>query len=129
MTLLIFRRGTAIVTGASMGSLSAHYRALESNWAITDRQVDYAPLVTPTGNSEEPVHRWFHFKEGYSASLLSRLFKDAGFSPNSSFSVLDPFLGCGTTLVSALDFARDHGLTARCAGIERNPAIFTIADA
>ncbi|MDX8143944.1 hypothetical protein SK854_17630 [Lentzea sp. BCCO 10_0061] len=109
--------------------LSAHYRSLESKWTISERQADYGPLVTPTGNADEPFHRWFHFKEGYSWALLARLFKDAAYSPTDQLSICDPFLGSGTTLVSALKFARELGLPARCLGVERNPAIHTIASA
>lgn len=109
--------------------LSAHYRALEAKWAISERQADYGPLVTPTGNSDEPVHRWFHFKEGYSWSLLARLFKDSAYAPSTSLSICDPFLGSGTTLVSALRIARESGLSVRSLGVERNPAIHTIAAA
>ena len=60
---------------------------------------------TPAENT--PVHRWFRYREGFSPHLLS-YFPDAT-------SRLDPFCGCGTTL---LESAR-QGISSY--GIDLNP--------
>ncbi len=67
---------------------------------------------TPAENL--PVHRWFRYREGFSPKLLS-YFPD-------SVSRLDPFCGCGTTLVES---AR-HGV--RSYGVDLNPLATFLAD-
>ncbi len=43
-----------------------------------------------------PIHRWFHYKEGFSPQLVHKLI-DEGFGG----PLLDPFMGSGTTLLAA----------------------------
>src|SRR4051812_41813522 len=88
-------------------ALLDHYQALERKWTVSDRSIDYSRLVIPHGNADESLHSWFRLKEAYSSQLLARLFKDASFEPKDSFSVLDPFVGSGTTLLSAISIAND----------------------
>lgn len=109
--------------------LEAHYNKLEAQWTLTDVSTDYGRLVVATDNTEDPLHRWFHLKEAFSSRLLARLFKDASWTPNREVSVLDPFVGSGTTLLSALSIAEKYQLPARIAGIERNPVIQIVAAA
>ncbi len=52
-------------------------------------------LVNYSPRSDFPVHRWFKYREGYSIDLISSLIK------KNDYAILDPFCGCGTTLVSA----------------------------
>jgi hypothetical protein len=110
-------------------ALHQHYLSLQERWQVSDVTGDYASLVTPTGNAAEPFHRWFHFKEGYSHALLERLWKDASYEPVGHLSVFDPFLGSGTTLLSAMEFSRRRQVEARLRGIERNPVMHTIGSA
>jgi hypothetical protein len=110
-------------------SLDNHYGDLQARWTTVDRQADYARLVVPGGNALEPLHRWFHQKEAYSAQLLPRLFKDADYEPHGRLAVLDPYSGSGTSVLSALDFGREVGVQVRALGIEFNPLIKTIASA
>ncbi|MBO2449036.1 hypothetical protein J4573_18175 [Actinomadura barringtoniae] len=118
---------TGIDLATEGDDLNAHYDALAERWILTDRIADYSHLVTPSGNSNEPIHRWFHFKEGYSWALIPRLLKDSPSLPRDQLAILDPFLGSGTTLVSSLMLGREEGFSVRGLGIERNPAIYAIA--
>ena len=110
-------------------TVAEHYRSIElkGKWKISDRSTDYGRLVIPTGNGDEPFHRWFRMKEAYSFSLFGRLVKDSGEDLAESFSVLDPFSGSGTTAVSALNAAADHGVASHVTLIERNPVLRIVA--
>lgn len=54
---------------------------------------DLASSVHWTSAENLPIHRWFRYREGFSPALL------ANFS--DSKSRLDPFCGCGTTLIES----------------------------
>ncbi|QJE94787.1 hypothetical protein [Luteolibacter luteus] len=68
---------------------------------------DFAP------NAQLPRHRWYRFKEGFSAGLVSQF--AASYLPREGAHLLDPFLGSGTT---AVEGAR---LGHHVDGIETNP--------
>ena len=109
--------------------LSAHYTRLEANLSVVD-DPEFASLVVPNGNHVQPVHRWFHFKEGFSCDLFNRLDRDFGLSERSDLRLLDPFLGSGTTLLSAIDWAAERPQFALTgAGIERNPFLYLLSRA
>jgi hypothetical protein len=57
------------------------------------------------------------------------LIKDAGFDAAEKLSVLDPFAGSGTSLLSALEFGVDSGSHIRAVGIERNPFLHLLTKA
>jgi DNA modification methylase len=59
--------------------------------------VNYAPL------SDQPIHRWFRYREGYSIELVKELIKDL---PKGSI-ILDPFCGAGSTLIAAQELGYD----------------------
>jgi DNA modification methylase len=64
-------------------------------------------------NGDLPRHRWYRFKEGFSAGLVST-FTDE-YLPKTGGRLLDPFMGSGTT---AVEGAR---LGHHVDGIETNP--------
>ena len=69
--------------------------------------------------SRLPRHRWYSFKEGFSASLIEEAIK-CNKKPSRKLNILDPFCGCGTTLLTA---ALSDNLST---GIEVNPfLVFT----
>jgi DNA modification methylase len=75
---------------------------------ISKMRPDFAP------NATLPRHRWYHFKEGYSAGLVQSYIEK--YIPlNGSANIIDPFLGSGTT---AVEGAR---LGYNVYGIETNP--------
>lgn len=108
-------------------SLDDHYRSVERRMPVS-ASPDYAPLVTPNGNSQEKVHRWFHFKEAFSSRLLARILKDTELRERRELRILDPFAGVGTTLVSAGDAVASGELRyATAYGIECNPFLHLVA--
>jgi len=114
---------------SALRNLEDHYEALERGLDIGS-DADYATLVVPNGNHAQPIHRWFHFKEGYSCDLFDRLDRDLGLSERSRLCLLDPFLGSGTTLLSAAHWAaRNSNVTLDARGIERNPFLHLLARA
>ncbi len=62
-------------------------------------------LFTFEENREFPIHRWFHYKEGFSPLFVDYCLKHAGVREGT---VLDPFCGVGTTALRA----QEQGLHA-----------------
>lgn len=52
-------------------------------------------VVSFQANKDEPIYRWFKFKEGFSAQLVKYFLSEYSTKPGL---VLDPFAGVGTTL-------------------------------
>jgi DNA modification methylase len=52
-------------------------------------------LVSFQANKQEPVYRWFKYKEGFSSNLVTYFLNKYSENPRK---VLDPFAGVGTTL-------------------------------
>ncbi len=65
---------------------------------------ELGPLVTFVPNKNLPVYSWFYYKEGFSRDFVMRMFKEMNVKPDPDFSVLDPFMGVGTTLVASREF-------------------------
>jgi len=57
----------------------------------------FASLVNFVPSAGVPIHRWFRYREGYSVELVKKII---GGLPRGSV-VLDPFCGCGSTLLAA----------------------------
>lgn len=74
---------------------------------------DFEQLVNFSENEVVPIHRWYYFKEGYSHRLVEKLLKEADIGTGST--VLDPFAGSGTTLLTA-QWRGMHSL-----GVDINP--------
>lgn len=99
----------------------AFYRELEKTIPLAER-FDYADHVSPNGNVGLPVHRWFRFKESFSAGLLREIVGLKLPSLGKKFRLLDPFCGVGTTLVAAQEMSA-AGYDIEATGIESNPFI------
>ena len=56
-------------------------------------------LPTNLTTTRHPFHRWFNFVAGFSPEFVAECISGAGL--NHRDQVLDPFSGCGTTLVEA----------------------------
>lgn len=89
------------------------------NELVFKRVPQLGPLVVPNGNSSAPVHRWFHYKEAFSANLLEHVISSRSIStpPNRNLVLLDPYCGVGTGLLSA----QLSGRKIDAVGIECNP--------
>lgn len=74
-------------------------------------------------NLSLPRHRWYEFKEGFSEKLVQSAIEEFENTENRKPNLLDPFLGSGTTVVSAGRL----GLSAT--GIEVNPFLVFAAKA
>ena len=85
---------------------------------------DHAPQrdssTTFLDNRKLPIHRWFRYSAGFSGSWASRLIKD---NCNADSLVLDPFVGCGTTVLAAQE------ANISSIGIEAHHFVKRIADA
>ncbi len=65
-------------------------------------RLDFRRLVTYVPNKKLPVYNWFKFKEGFSRELVFRLLNELAVEPGEI--VLDPFAGCGTSLLACKEF-------------------------
>jgi len=52
-------------------------------------------VVSFQANKDEPIYRWFKYKEGFSSTLVKYFLTEYG---NKAGKLLDPFAGAGTTL-------------------------------
>ena len=78
------------------------YNEIESRFPITDLTMGKASYVSQlnfSSGKNYPIHRWFYFKEGFSPELVRNILNEANLK--SSCKILDPFCGCGTTLLTA----------------------------
>lgn len=71
--------------------------------------------------SQLPRHRWYYFKEGFSASLVNEAIRNNVNKHNQKLKILDPFIGNGTSALTA------SLLGHYCVGIEVNPFLAFIS--
>lgn len=95
------------------------YRRFERRFPFAI-DLSYGPYVSPTRNENAPVHRWFRYKESFSASLLKIVVEKFAPDLGHQFRLLDPFCGVGTALVSAQQLGA-QGYEIAATGIEQNP--------
>lgn len=90
----------------------------------TETANDFAPVSSrpdSAPNAELPRHRWYRFKEGFSAGLVENFVREY-LPDNRSGRLLDPFLGSGTTAVEGARLG--HIID----GIETNPFMAFMAE-
>jgi len=66
---------------------------------LIKENLELRKTVTPRPLKNEPIHRWFIFPHSFTNELVSFLINKWGL--NSSHKIFDPFVGAGTTLVTA----------------------------
>lgn len=89
-------------------------------------QPDYSIDCFPNFNSNMEIsrHRWYSFKEGFSAGLVNRAISEYMIgNRSSSVNILDPFSGSGTTSLVAAENAIDS------VAIEVNPFLAFVSEA
>ena len=65
-------------------------------------------VVSFQANKDEPVYRWFKYKEGFSSALVKYFLSEYSSTPGK---VLDPFAGAGTTLFAGQEIGwESHGI-------------------
>jgi hypothetical protein len=79
-------------------------RLAESIDLRPEHRVTFGPLVGSEGLRDAPVHRWFTYKEGFSAQLLGAVLDALGVE--GPITVADAFGGVATTALSAQFDAR-----------------------
>lgn len=62
-------------------------------------------LVSFQANKNVKMHRWFKYKEAFSAQLVHKLIESFSLKPSSH--ILDPFAGVSTTLLAAREIGCD----------------------
>lgn len=82
-------------------------------------------LTRFNGNKNLPGHRWFPFKEGFSAELYDWIIAANGLGNKDRIKVLDPFCGVGTSLLSAQ--LKNEPPPVELVGFEINPFIASVA--
>jgi len=60
-------------------------------------------LVSFQENKKVPFYRWLKFKEGFSSKLVKYLLNHYKFQNDKTLYVLDPFVGSGTTVTTAIE--------------------------
>jgi adenine specific DNA methylase Mod len=72
-------------------------------------------VVSFQANKEEPIYRWFKYKEGFSSSLVKYFLSEYSKKPGK---VLDPFAGVGTTLFASQELGwQSYGIEILPVGI------------
>lgn len=69
---------------------------------ITDERYHERGLHNFADNLNQPRHRWYPFKEGFSAELVDNAMSSISCSTKGKFQILDPFGGSGTSPLSAI---------------------------
>ena len=88
---------------------------------VPTMRLDLARLATPKRLPELPTHRWFYFPHSFDPALVETILTECNVADSSS--VLDPFVGSGTTLL----VAQQQGLSAT--GLDLSPVSVVVSRA
>jgi len=83
--------------------------------------VDDSKSSTFQDNMKLPIHRWYRYTAGFSASWVGKLIEEEKI--NGRKNIIDPFVGSGTVVVES----GFHNVNAY--GIESHPYVYKIAQA
>ena len=111
-----------------LADILADAEAMAKRLSIEDCCADLGRLMRFEPNLNEPIHRWFRYKEGFSCRLVEYLFKEHIALVGSSISLLDPFCGVATSLLATEEILTRQGfrsITLR--GVEINPYVHFVA--
>ncbi len=65
---------------------------------------ELGPLVTFVPNKNLPRYSWFYYKEGFSRDFVLKMFREFNVPAQQETTVLDPFMGVGTTLLASREY-------------------------
>ena len=88
--------------------------------AIVTAPSSWSLWATPRLAREQAVHRWFLFPHSFTGNLVESLIEEWGLGPDDC--LLDPFVGSGTTLVTA----KSTGIVS--AGFDISPLAVFVAN-
>jgi DNA modification methylase len=72
-------------------------------------------VVSFQANKDEPIYRWFKYKEGFSSTLVKYFLSEFGNKPGK---LLDPFAGAGTTLFAGQELGwKSYGVEILPVGV------------
>lgn len=108
----------------NLNKLELVYDSIEDRLPITIGSAALAQAVHFGTNRNRPIHRWFHFKEGFSADIFTVLGLDTAALHDPGSIFLDPFCGSGTTLVAG---DLEHSWQGLRIGFEVNPFLAFVA--
>jgi DNA modification methylase len=84
-------------------------------------KVEQDYTATFADNMKMPIHKWYRYTAGFSASWVSDLIREE--QKNGRTKIIDPFAGSGTVLIES-EFAGVESI-----GVESHPYIYKIAKA
>jgi hypothetical protein len=100
------------------------YNNIQDSFNVVQGPPELAEAVQFESNRNRPVHRWFPFKEGFSANIFTAAGIDTTALLNDDAVFLDPFCGCGTTLLAGDIDCKWHAFRI---GYEVNPFLSFLA--
>lgn len=99
------------------------YKELEKKFKVIypeNENATYKSLVNYSDDLDKPFQSWYRYKEGFSIELVRNLIEE--YNKNSDGTILDPFMGSGSTLLSA------EKLGLNGIGFEVNPFSFFLSE-
>ncbi|MGA7733464.1 MAG: hypothetical protein WCD37_19550 [Chloroflexia bacterium] len=108
--------------------LLAEYQEFQRSLPIAGATQCLHDLARFNGNKKTPIHSWFTYKEGFSADLLEWVMDRLALDLSNIGTLLDPFCGAGTSLLSAQMLYKGSEVP-EIYGVEHNPFVRFVADA
>jgi hypothetical protein len=101
---------------------------LERRLPLVDQSAELSRLLRFDANLNEPIHRWFKFKEAFSSQLVAHLLREYRPRVGRTATFLDPFCGVGTSLLAAEQTLIEAGMKdVVLRGVEVNPYLQFVA--
>ncbi|HYA22120.1 MAG TPA: class I SAM-dependent methyltransferase, partial [Thermoproteota archaeon] len=85
-----------------------------------EERYDLRHITTFVPNKRTPIHNWFYYKEGFAREFVVASLEWMGIRNGT---VLDPFVGCGTTVLTA----REVGMSS--VGVDVSPLMIFVSRA
>lgn len=106
------------MTNKEITQLEKQYDKIQKQFRVESGNGSLTDATQFSVNQDLPVHRWFHFKEGFAANILTAAGVDTSILNDEGKVFLDPFCGSGTSLLAG-DI--QHHWHCQRIGVEINP--------